>query len=112
MIYVDPQILQSQAFYAGVASLLFEKAKDSKYIPMINCDSEKLNKFIGIAIAFITAMGITMKYSYTAEGLFTLTVSNLTFWGIFNSLKTWGFQYMLQQVAYKNVIKKTVKTEK
>jgi len=111
MIYLDPQILQSQVISAGAASFILEKVKDSKLMPMINCDSDTLNKWIGIIMAGITAAGITFNYSYTPEGLFTLTIANLTVWGVFDSLKTWLFQYMVQQWAYKNVIKKTVKVE-
>lgn len=111
MIYVDPQVLQTQVISAGMASFILEKVKDFKFIPIINCDSDKLNKWVAILMAGITAAGITFNYSYTPEGLFTLQIDNLTFWGIFDSLKVWMFQYMMQQVAYKNVIKKTVKVE-
>lgn len=107
MIYLDPQILQSQVFYAGVTSTALEIIKKSKFMPQINMNSDTLNRYIGIGMAILTAAGISIKYSYSPEGLFTLQIANLTFWGIYDSIKTSAFQYMIQQWAYKNVIKKT-----
>ena len=106
MIYSDPQVLQAQALYAGLASLILEKVKESKLIPAVNFDTDTLNKWIAILMAGVTAAGISVKYSYSTDGLFTLQIANLTFWGIFDSLKNWAWQYGMQQLIYKNVIKK------
>jgi hypothetical protein len=99
-VYYDPQVLTNQMIYGVVGNYVIGWLKRTRLVPFINANSYWINRVLTISIALISAFGIEHSYSYTADGVFTLTLTGLTFWSIYNSGKQFLVAYIAQQIPY------------
>lgn len=100
MVYYDSNVLVNQMFYGVVGNYIIRFAKKSKFVPWINENRPWLTRGLGIFLATISALGIEHTYSYTAEGVFTLTLTGLTIASLYEHLKQIVIAYIFQQVPY------------
>lgn len=105
-VYYDPQVLTTQMFYGVVGNWVVAQIKKTKLLPFINASTPKLNRAIAIIVAAISALGIEHNYSYSADGVFTLTLSGLTLWAVYEHAKQFVIAYIAQQIPY-HVMKPT-----
>lgn len=100
MVYYDSNVLVNQMFYGVVGNYLIRLAKKSKYIPWVNGATPWVTRGLGIFIATVSALGIEHTYSYSQEGVFTLTLTGLTLVSLFDHVKQVVIAYVFQQVPY------------
>lgn len=81
---------------------IIEKAKQSNLVPWLTVNSERVNGWVAIVTAGIAAVGVHATFDQTAG---VLTITGLTAAGLWNAAMEYARQYMLQQIAYKKLVK-------
>lgn len=99
MIY-DGQVIANSVAYAALGNWLVKKIKESELIPWFNKQTYWMNKVLAIVIAAVGAIGVTYTYSYSDDGVLSLTLAGLTLANIWISFKTFVISYALQQTGY------------
>lgn len=100
MVYYDGNVLTNQIVYGVIGNYLVGLAKRSPWLPFLNAATPYLNRAVTIGIALVSALGLEYTYSYTPEGMFTLTLAGLTFWSVFEHGKQFLVAYIFQQIPY------------
>ena len=100
MVYYDPQVLTNQMVYGVVGNYIIGWLKRTPLLPFVNSDSYWINRALTIGIALISAIGLEYNYSYTADGVFTLTLTGVTIWSIVDHGKQFLVAYIAQQLPY------------
>lgn len=101
MVYYDGQVITDQIIYGVAGNWLIGKIKRSNLVPFINKHTYWLNRALTVLMALMSAVGIEHAYSFEAtEGVFTLTLTGLTFWGVVHHLKQFLVAYVFQQIPY------------
>lgn len=100
----DAMITQFVLAYLGTR--LVEAMKHSGGLPWITASTDKINKTVGAAVAFLATLGIGLATSWeSSTGTFTLTVSGLTTASLATFVWQWVQQFVLQQAAYHGIVK-------
>jgi hypothetical protein len=92
--------LGTQATVAVLVSFAIQRLKASKYFPWLSGETEKLNRFVSIAIAALSGFGIFIVWDH--QGI--LTISGLTAANLFHAATHGIQQWAFQQTAYRTVI--------
>ena len=100
MVYYDGQVLTNQLAYGLIGNELVKWVKTTKLIPFINTNTFWLNRGMAMLVATISALGINYSYTYTPEGVFTITLTNLTIAGVWHGVQQWVLAYGAQQLPY------------
>jgi len=90
------------AVIAYMGSSAIEWLKQQKWFPWMTADSTVLNRWVGRLVAAVSVVGIHMTFDPNAG---TLLVSGLSLAGIGGALVEFVKQYLLQQIAYRSVVK-------
>ena len=99
MIY-DGQVIANSVVYAALGNWFINKVKKSKLIPFINDQTYWINKSFAVLISVIAALGVTYTYTYSADGILSLTITGLTLASLWANFKVWVLSYSLQQTGY------------
>jgi hypothetical protein len=100
----DSMITQFVLAYLGTRAI--EWAKKAGGLPWITASTDKINKTVGAAVAFLATLGIGLATSWeSSTGTFTLTVSGLTTASLATFVWHWLTQFVLQQAAYHGLVK-------
>lgn len=89
---------------AATISTLLQLAKNSTFIPWLNRDTGRLNAIVSIALAGLTALGLSYTASFDQEtGGFTVGLTG-SVGGVVDGLAHWAGQWTAQHAVYKGLI--------
>jgi len=91
--------LGAQASAAILISFILQWIKKSKYFPWITVETQTINRWVSIVIAFCAGIGI---YATWHEG--TLTITGLTAENMFHALTRGVEQWAFQKTTYRGLI--------
>lgn len=91
--------LGAQATTAIFVSFIMQWVKKSRFFPWLTVETETLNYWVSVIIAFLTGIGIFVTWS---QG--TLTISGLTATNIGHALVRGVEQWAFQTTAYRALI--------
>lgn len=103
MMYYDANILANQIGASGLTVWLIRAMKQS-HLPMfawINEHSWLVNRTLAILASLAVSLGLSYQYSYTPEGILTLSLSGLTVASLIDHARIWLVGYMIQQSGYR-----------
>jgi hypothetical protein len=98
---MDASSLETQATLAVGVSYLLQWLKGRPWFPLLNYNSESMNRWITGFAALLTSIGIQVSFN---AGAGVLTITGLTAAGIGAGLQHVGFQWALQHSVYKMMI--------
>lgn len=90
-------LLGPQVTTAAVAVWLFQKIKDSNWVPFISQETGALNKFLAGLISALTAAGLHFTYD---QGAGVLTIAGLTLANLQHFAFAWIQQHVFQESLY------------
>lgn len=93
--------LTEQATIAVITTYVFQWIKKSSWFPWLTMNSQKLNRILGVVVAFAASIGVVATFDHTAG---VLTVTGLTMAGLGHGVARFIQQWVMQQTAYKVVI--------
>ena len=99
---MESELISSQLSLAYATSAAIEFFKNQKWFPMLDKETQTLNRLVAIAASFVVAIGIHWTFD-AAEG--TLVIGGLTVANIWHGLLAWIQQYAFQQGAFRLLIK-------
>ena len=91
--------LGAQASIAILVSFIMQWVKKSRFFPWLTVETEKLNYWMSVIIAFLTGIGIFVTWN---QG--TLIISGLTSSNIYHALVRGLEQWAFQTTAYRALI--------
>lgn len=91
--------LGAQATIAIIVSFGLQWVKKSQYFPWITTKTENVNKWVSIAIAFFTGVGIFATWDHG-----TLTITGLTASNALHAITRGIQQWVFQTTAYRTLI--------
>lgn len=94
--------LVSQVTSAAIVVYLLQSLKRSQWLPWLTMESARLNHFVAVGAAAVSAVGVHVAYS-ADEG--TLLVTGLTASSLLHSIWHIANQYALQRITYDAVVK-------
>jgi len=98
---MDASSPETQVTLAIVMPYLLQWLKGKAGFPLMNYNSETLNRWISGAVAILTSLGIQMSFNVGAG---TLIITGLTASGIASGIQHAAFQWAGQHLVYKAVI--------
>lgn len=98
---MNEQELIWSAVIAWMSAKGIQVAKMLPWMP-INVTTERLNRWAARLVAMSATIGIHSTFDSTAG---VLTISGLTWSGVFLSIGEYAKQFMLQEVAYKKFVR-------
>ncbi len=91
--------LGTQATVAALVSFGLQWLKTSKYFPWITTETEKLNRWLAIVIAFLSGFGIYATWDHGTVSITGLTAAN-AYHALVRCIQQWTFQ----QAAYRTIV--------
>ena len=89
---------------AATVSTLLQLAKNSPLVPWLSRETGRLNAFLSIALAGLTALGLSYTASFDeTTGAFTIGFTG-TLGGVIDGLAHWTGQWTAQHAMYKGLI--------
>jgi hypothetical protein len=93
--------LTGQFTIAILVPIVFQWIKIRKWFPWITVETQKLNRVVGVAVAFAASIGVVVGFDRTAG---VLTVTGLTLAGLSHGVWRFVQQWAFQQASYKLII--------
>ena len=93
--------LTGQATIAILVPIVFQWIKTRKWFPWITTETQKLNRIVGIAVAFCASIGVVVGFDRTAG---VLTITGLTAAGLMHGGVRFIQQWAFQQASYKLIV--------
>jgi hypothetical protein len=100
---MDPSTLAPAAIVQTIAVFLIQWAKRSKAFPWINQYTPILNRVIAVAIALVSAAGITWHYNATLGQLTVMGLTEQAIWTALAGVVTNELVYMGVQIKQQAV---------
>lgn len=103
MMYYDANVLANQVAASGLIVWIIRALKQSRlpWLSWINEHSWLVNRTLSIVAALLVSLGLSYQYSYTPDGVLTLSLSGLTLASLIDHARTWLVGYILQQTGYR-----------
>lgn len=103
MMYYDANVLANQVAASGLIVWVIRALKQSRapWLSWVNEHSWLVNRTLGIGAALAVSLGLSYQYSYTPDGVLTLSLSGLTIASLIDHGRTWLVGYILQQTGYR-----------
>jgi hypothetical protein len=106
--------LAGQAGIAVITVKVIELLKRSERFRWLTCDSERLNRKVGMIVAAITSMGITSTvvgdWTWTSGATVTINLPPMSV--LFEAVTRFATQYGMQQIVYRQTIAPVPAAEK
>jgi hypothetical protein len=93
--------LNEQIPLAVISTYVLQWLKQSKLFPWLTVETQTLNRWAGIAIAFLSSVGVLVTFDHAAG---VLTISGLTAANLLHVAARITQQWVMQQVAYRTVV--------
>jgi hypothetical protein len=98
---VQDTALSDQIPLALISTYALQWLKASKFFPWLTMETQTLNRIVGIAIAFLTSVGVLVSFDHVAG---VLTVTGLTLANLGHAVIRFGQQWTFQQASYRLVV--------
>lgn len=107
---MESGLLQQQIGAAAAVAWIIERLKTYSWFPLLNVDSDKLNRVISVVTAFFVSAGFTWSYQGNIfdGGAFTVVIPKAADLWAFGT--TFAGSMGLQELFYRGAVKPTPKT--
>ena len=99
-------VLSTQITLSALSVFIIQKLKSSSWAPWFSQQSDKLNKAVSVALAFLTAVGIHVAWSHGAlPGSYMIQISGLTLLGVGAGLWAVTKSIVFNEIIYRTTVK-------
>jgi len=102
--------IMAQIVLAYLGTRLVELLKRWSGVPWMTDTTEKVNRAVAALVALVATIGISVAGSWDGTAhTYTIVIGGLDVGNILGVLWGWFSQFVLQQMAYKGIVKQEAK---